>query len=195
MTEEERQEILANMKDKSIGSEKKAKADFFKKKIIMTVSALALASTLLTACGHLPLKDISQIQQMLEETDDFEQYVIDNDIDLNEITLQQKIKIIALLEEYGLTEFTVERIKRHYEYTSEDYKQIKELDDYYLSCFYKLADRESFDVMLKAMGYSDLDDFLLKNGYIDKNGKPDRQQWFEENVRRTFEMKEQGRQK
>ena len=199
MTEEERQEILSNMKDKSIGSEKKAKAGFFKKKIIMTISALALASTLLTACGYNSNKEATYSSSSVVTTnyqrEDVYAMASENDLTMQQISNHQIARVLALLEEYGFTNYTSDGLKRHYNYTYSDYQRISEMDDSYLYGFYSIADRESFEEMLKGLGYTDLDDFLVQNGYIKQSGKPDATLWFQQSVIKSIREMTEGRQK
>ena len=164
-----------------------------KQRNVILAFILIIFSVSLSACSFIRCKAFEDAKRMLEETDDFEQFVEEKNINLTEIGRVQKVRAAALLEKNGLTEFTVKRIKRHYNYTAEDYRKMEGLDESYLSGFYKLCDEESFAVILKALEYKDLDDFLVKNGYVDESGNPDHQKWYEQEIRNTVELKEQGK--
>ena len=66
---------------------------------------------------------------------------------------------------------------KHYSYTIEDYKKIDKLDESYLLGFYEGTTQSTFNNILMSLGYNSLDDFLLQNNYVDKNGNPDIAEW------------------
>ena len=186
--------IYDNLKKNSIGKEKKAKANFIKQKVVLTISMISIVTTLLTACAPTATiertKDPStveayQISEMLEE----------NNISSMQVTTFQKGRVVELLTQHGFTDFTDTGNKRHYNYTYSDYEQIKELDESYLYGFYILADLESFNEMVKSMGYKDLEDFLIQHNYVDELGNPDTYEWNIQNMQEIIPIMVQRRSK
>ena len=50
-------------------------------------------------------------------------------------------------------------------------KKIEELDETYLYASYIATTKETFMNILTSLGYENLEDFLIKNEYVDENGK------------------------
>lgn len=64
------------------------------------------------------------------------------------------------------------------DYTVEEYEKVKDIfsKDDALLYYDKLGEDECNKIMM-ALGYEDYDDFLISKGYVDKNGKADRDRY------------------
>ena len=88
-----------------------------------------------------------------------------------------------MLKAHGFTEYEQPYLlgRRSYKYTAEDYKKIAELDESYLYAFYTSTTIETLTEACLALGYEDVKDFLLKNGYVNEDGNPDVGVWYKHN--------------
>lgn len=89
-----------------------------------------------------------------------------------QIGTYERLRAMDLLEAYGLTDYSMDGRKRHYPYTVEEFRAVTELDETYLYALYILCDRDTFMVVLEALGYEDLEDFLIRMNYVDDEGEP-----------------------
>lgn len=100
-----------------------------------------------------------------------------------DIVLFSEARVYTLLNNNNIIDHTfTEKGKIHYNYSAEDYKKIKELDESYLFTLYEMVDQYTVDEFSKALGYKNLNDYLEKNGYIDKDGEINIKKWSTENL-------------
>ena len=191
MTEEEKNNIFNNLKNKSIGNNKKVKANFIKTKVLIGVSVLTTIATMLTACSinFSNEKENNSIGHQKIE------YLEENGITSTELISFEKLRTISLLNENNLNNYTETSAGRHYENTYTDYMKVSDLDDSYIHGFYLLSDDESVDEMCKGLGYSDFEDYMKKNNYVDENNNIDKEIWNYENMKVVVPIMTQGRQK
>ena len=61
----------------------------------------------------------------------------------------------------------------------EEYSKIPDINDENLIGFYEMRDRIECDKIAQALGYDNLDDYLVKNGYVNSEGGPSIKAWRE----------------
>lgn len=99
-----------------------------------------------------------------------------------QISTYQTLRLYDLLEANNLTEYEPEQLtRRNYKYTADDYKKVAELDESYLYAFYTETTLETLTEVCQALGYDDIEDFLIRKGYVDKDGNPDVSVWYKYN--------------
>ena len=64
-------------------------------------------------------------------------------------------------------------------YSVEDYMKIPDINDNNLIGFYEMRGREECEKIAQALGYDGIDDYLVKNGYVNSNGEPSIKKWRE----------------
>lgn len=180
MNEQYYQEIYESAKENSIGPEKKASASRKKQKLYINIAIGVLVASLATA-GIVSIfapKNVEEQkipEQTISETVEYErEYNGYSDI---EIGAYERLRAKDLLDDYGFTDYTEEGNKRNYNYTSEDYQKITELDESYLYALYVITTENTFNEFLKALGYENLQAFLITNNYTDENNKPSLYAW------------------
>lgn len=169
--------LFEKMKVNSIGNDKISEYKPIKKQIKFKFAKIAiitmLSMTCLTGCGNMISQDRNVTEQTIESN-----Y---NGYSLYDIHVFENYRLNTLLNNYNLTEYEENNRVRSYSYTVEDYKQISELDDSYLYAFYNMCDTQTVTTVCNALGYQDLNDYLIKNNYITKSGNPDTYEWSEAN--------------
>ena len=65
---------------------------------------------------------------------------------------------------------------------------IYELDETYVYALFVICDTETFNVVLEALGYEDLADYLIKRNYVDEEGNPDLIVWTVKNMEEMSEI-------
>ena len=105
-----------------------------------------------------------------------------------EIGIYERLRAKDLLEEYGFTDYSMDGTKRHYNYTVEDFQSIEELYETYVYALFDICDTETFNVVLEALGYEDLADYLIKRNYVDEEGNPDLIVWTVKNMEEMSEI-------
>ena len=95
------------------------------------------------------------------------------------ITDYGKLIVKGMLKDNGFTDYyTNEENERHYNYTAEDYKSMPNFDERYLYSLYLVVDDYTIDEFTKSLGYEDLEDYLIKNDYVDEEGNPSTYNWY-----------------
>jgi len=179
-TNEFYQKILQN----SVGREKRSKFKLYSQKVILKVALSVLTLTLvaygLAGCkSYQPNIDSNNNKPTYstEETKDDDKY---NGFSILEIITYRKLRTETLLYHSDCNEYVLNGNKRSYNYKAEDFQKIEGLDETYLYGFYSLTDDSTFTEILKALGYSTLDEFLIQNKFVNRdNGKPDINMWIE----------------
>ena len=173
MSKEELDRIYENAKENSIGPEKKSSAKREKKTVAMKITIGALAAILaisgLTGCVQKTIQptpnESTSISENIEYKNEYNGY---SDV---EIGIYERLRLGDLLEANGFTDYTMDGQKKSYNYSAEDFKKIEELDETYLYASYIATTKETFMNILTSLGYENLEDFLIKNEYVDENGK------------------------
>lgn len=175
---ENHEKIYEKTKNNSIGPDKKAPAKRTKKSIATTISISLLIMTL-AASGLAHYLGVSTKKTTIDNQPTIEiEYKNEyNGYKTREITTFARLRAIDFLKEHGITEYVTIEDRRDYKYSAEDYKKISELDESYLSALYTLTTPETFNEFLKALGYTNLDDFLISNNYLDSKGKASTRTW------------------
>ena len=109
-----------------------------------------------------------------------------NGYSLSDIQAYETIRFYNLMRKNGLTDYTQIGFSMDYNYTAEDYKKMKGLDETYLYTIYRKT--HDLDEFLEALGYSSLDEYLLKNNYVDEYGKPSTTYWRIETAKEISQM-------
>ncbi len=154
--------MYKNTLNNSIGRDKKVHDSRIHRRVALGVSFLTLLLTFsassLIGCSKNFKNDLNNGGETIaEESEKYYGYSI------TEISLYEQSRLKKLLEEYNLTDYTQNGIeRRNYNYTADDYKKIKELDETYLGGAYALFNKKSLDELCKALGYADFNDFLEK---------------------------------
>lgn len=169
--------------ENSVGREKKC---FYVKNIKNSINKVAIetlvlvfiASSLMGCTGQFVKNNNDNIN--LDVTESYT-FVKEFEHSSYEITMYQVNRVYDLLNSYNLNDFSYNGNKKHYNYTSEDFKKIKELDESYLYGFYLVSDRETLNEVCISLGYNDIKDYLIKNNYVDKDNNPDVNVWYDYN--------------
>ncbi len=175
------QKIYKNMETNSIGSEKRCNKKIIKKNVKLNITLATLVGAIVVS-GVVGLK-IKNEKEFLSyneyiQTEEYQEKYGTYGYSQQEIINYAKEKSINLLEENNMTEDGKSSYGfKHYSYTIEDYKKIDKLDESYLLGFYEGTTQSTFNNILMSLGYNSLDDFLLQNNYVDKNGNPDIAEW------------------
>lgn len=198
-------ENIYNVLEKnSIGNEKKCPNNRKKKKVILKIS-LGMLTGLLIVVGIIGSSLIKLNNNYYEQIQQIED-VDNNDVErygYSIINIQEYGKLITknMLKEYGFDNYTINDDNyRHYNYTSDDYKKIINFDERYLYSLYLVVDDYTINEFTKSLGYKDLDDYLIKNNYIDDEGKASTYKWLIDYLREMAKImndlpKEEGRTK
>lgn len=64
-------------------------------------------------------------------------------------------------------------------YSVEEYMKIPDINDNNLIGFYEMQGREECEKIAQSIGYEGIDDYLVKNGYVNSNGEPSVRAWRE----------------
>lgn len=99
-----------------------------------------------------------------------------NDIAMHNYTLTNILEAQQTLEDNNLMYYDSET-GENIGHSIEEYKQIKDLNDDNLLGYYELLGKDETEKIIKALGYSDWDDYLIKNNYTDSSGNPDFDKW------------------
>ena len=172
--------LYENLKKNSIGNEKKCKAVKYIKKGTLRVGITVLISAftigVLSGCNiH---EDYFNNNDNENNHSSYEQTLNDyNGFSIVEIRNYEMLRADDLFSNNGFHSYSMEGTKRKYNYKSSDYKRIKELDETYLYGIYLNTNSSTFNEVLQALGYSDLEDYLIKNNYVNKNGEPSTMAW------------------
>ncbi|MBR3049211.1 MAG: hypothetical protein IKG58_01455 [Bacilli bacterium] len=195
MDKEKYQEIFDQAKKNSIGSEKQDPNKRITKKVKMMVTIPVLIGTL-TAAGVLgvgcamPVKNPIAQEKVTEDFRDmsYRDYGYSN-IDIDSYA---KIRALEKLSEAGFTADSKEGFKYHIDATAEDFKRLGELDSDHVYSLEEALDEETMDKVLESMGYEDIDDYLVKNNFVDSKGEAYRVKWFYDHMNNMAdEMHEQ----
>lgn len=160
-------EMFKLARENSVGADKQCPNVTQRKKMERKVITGALA-------GILMLSGVLMFQE-----NSFISYKYDSSpYPIAEIEAYERESLFKLLDQYNFNNYD-ENINgtRNYHYSAEDYQIIDELDESYLYSFYLNTDDNTFVEVLKLLGYSDLDDFLEKNRYLDDNNTPSIKEW------------------
>lgn len=168
--------ILEKAKSLSICNERKEYKKNFKE-ISKRGASLLMALTMslsLTACSKD--KNISknnESESSYEEITDYDSKTISAYVSskIYRADAQLKLANIRYCDEYG-------RILTN---DLDTYKNIQDLNEDDLIGYYKVLGQEESNKILNLLGYSGWNDYLIKHGFVDKNGQPDIKIW-EENV-------------
>ena len=181
-------EIFDNLLKNSIGKEKKCKKDFKIRNVVMKVAlpviiGIIMASSM-TGCMRNPRVDTpvdKAVSQMLDIRNNYP-------FNLGDVRLYERNRLYMLLDDNGIIDFTGRYGKRDYNCTEEDYRSVDGLDESYLYAMYFGSSEEDAETLARALGYSSIDDFLVKKGYVDEDGKPSIDYWAAEDALNIAEI-------
>lgn len=92
-------------------------------------------------------------------------------------------KFFELIDKYNIPHkresYKEKFFKLDFEYTTEDWKKITEIDETWLPHFYSISNEKSFLEVLSVFGYTDLNTYLVEKKYTDKDGNPSISKWIE----------------
>lgn len=173
MNEQNYMAIFTNLKNNSIGINKRSSNKRNLKKVILNASMASILITFLSGCS-VGLKNSNSNNytndKIVEESNLY-------GYEKGFLKQVEKENAIRLLKHNNLTEYKIVDGKRQYNYSVDDYKNIYRLTDSYLHGFYLLTTKETFNKVLNARGYEDLNEFLINNGYVNEQGQPDINLW------------------
>lgn len=183
MSTEELNNIYENTKKNSIGNEKKSQANRTRRSIPLKITVGVLVATLalsgLTGCT---LKKDYTNNTQTEQTQTIEYQNEYNGYKDTEIGIYERLRFNDLMEKYNFTDYEMKDNKKNYNYTSEDFKTITELDETYLYAAYTITTKETFNNILNALGYTNFEEFLVSNGYVNESNEPDLMVWCIKNM-------------
>lgn len=197
MKEDKYKEMYEKLKKSSIGKDKKCQANRFKQRVTLKIALSTILASLCTVClagcknndNYYNNSNNSNSTTYVtentnqENTNDYS--YSSNTYSPSEISRYQRLRVNELMTNYNMTDYTKDpenNRRRIYNYTSDDYKQIKELDETYIYGFYLLADTNTVDNVCNALGYSNLYTYLTVNNYVDEAGQPDVEKWYDANT-------------
>lgn len=174
MKKEEAEVIYNNAKNNSIGKEKKASAQRFKRNVVLSIATAALV-TVLASAGFLAMQEN---KEELTDSPDRIEYVTEVDgYNMSDLSIYQNLRVYDLLDNYGFTDYEGSGYNRTYNYTAEDFQRLKGIDENYLYGFYCATSEQNFKDVLSVFGYDSLDSYLIDRNYIDKQGNPSIDTW------------------
>lgn len=196
MKEDKYKEMYEKLKKSSIGKYKKCQANRFKQRVTLKIALSTILASLCTVClagcknseNYYNKGNNSNSTTYVteytnqENTNDYS--YSNNTYSPSEISMYQKLRVNELMTNYNMTNYTSDpnnSHKRIYNYTSEDYKQIEELDETYIYGYYILADSTTVDYVCEALGYTNLYTYLTTNQYVDDMGNPSIDKWYDAN--------------
>lgn len=194
MKEDKYKQMYKKLKESSIGKHKKCRANRFKQHVTLKVALSTILATLCATCivgcknnnNHYNKNNNSNHTTYVTEYNNTNSYSVSNNTySPSEISRYQKLRVNELMTNYDMTDYTKDpdnNRRRIYNYTSDDYKKIKELDETYIYGFYLLADTNTVDNVCDALGYSNLYSYLTVNNYVDGQGEPDVEKWYDANT-------------
>lgn len=186
---EEYNELLAKIKENSIGVEKISEYKPIKKKIDVKTLMLLLSlviSISLTGC-KLDIKNnnINENQIVVESSYD----------DLNisgfkamEMSIADNHLLFAQIKYKDENGNIISNDK-------EVYKRLEGLDESKLFGFYLLLGEKESEKILPIYGYNTWDEYLMKNGFINDKGETDLKMWEESHYKAQEEVNSYGRMK
>lgn len=174
MKKEEAEAIYNNAKNNSIGKEKKASAQRFKRNVILSITT----ATLVTALASAGFLAMYQNKEELTDSPDRIEYVTEIDgYDMSNLSIYQNLRVYDLLDNYGFTDYEGSGYNRTYNYTEEDFQRLKGINENYLYGFYCATSNQNFKDVLSVFGYDSLDSYLIDRNYVDKQGNPSVDAW------------------
>ena len=169
-------EMYKNALNNSIGNDKKVKKNFKKKffaKLPIAMITGVLIAMSVTGCGLID----KQVQQNNPIYEDYMNITEDYGVTTMEVNNYQGERLYKLLDGSVIDKYEARGRTRDYYATAEDYARVNGLDETYLGTMYYTSSKEDANEMAKALGYASLDEYLIKNGFIDSNGDADYRLW------------------
>lgn len=184
---EQYEQNYESMLKNSVGPDKRCPYTTTVKKALLSVSLFTLTTSFILSglCGCAKIQKFSNPQSSIETK--IEQSYDDNQEDkyhgfsLYDISTYQRLRTYEIMEENGFNNYTTEGTRRNYNYTSEDFKKLDKLDETYLYGFYTSTTGSTLNQVCGALGYENLEDFLIKNNYVDSQGNPSTMVWSQSN--------------
>lgn len=188
LTPEDFERIYNNTMQNSIGEEKQCDYNKKTKKVTLRIALTTLTLILVTSCfiNIIFPKIKDNFDNVLYARDEQHLELEYNGYSINSIRTYEKRRFYSLMRENGLTDYSQVDKKRDYHYTVEDYIKMEDLDESYLYAIY--ISTVNINDFLIALGYTDLQDFLLKNNYVNEQGKPSVKTWRIETAKDISEM-------
>lgn len=174
MKKEEAEAIYNNAKNNSIGKEKRASAQRFKRNVMLSIAT----ATLVTALASAGFLAMHQNKEELTDSPDKIEYVTEIDgYDMSDLSIYQNLRVYDLLDNYGFTDYEGSGYNRTYNYTEEDFQRLRGINENYLYGFYCATSKQNFKDVLSVFGYDSLDSYLIDRNYVDKQGNPSVDAW------------------
>lgn len=191
MEKEKYLQMYDNLKNKSIGNNKRVKKNKKTVKAILKISIATMLSTMALA-SFVGCTSISR-----EYNPEDYKIVIDtySGYKPSEIINYEKLRVNDIMQAYGMEDYSIDGIRKNYHYSSSDYEKIIELDETYIHGFYMYSDMNTVTEVCKSLGYDNLTDYLIKNNYVDENGMPSEAKWEEENLEKIGSIMDGKREK
>lgn len=164
------------------------------KNVVFSVGLFVITATfviiILTGGNYIKHKETPQ--NTTSQSQSYDEDYDYNGYEINQIIFYSHDRFFDFIKKYNIN-YTIENKKMNFDYTTEDWKKISELDETYLRDFYVFSTEESFLEVLKKFGYADLDMYLIENEYINSDGSPNKVVWAEATCSKiSEEMLEKG---
>lgn len=176
--------MYEKLKENSIGPQKKCLDK--RKKVILnsSIAAIALIFTLTCSIGINKKieKTISKISSNHDKTSSMSNVDYISGYRVYDVKTYSKLRVNDLLLQYNYTDYKVDNNRRVYNYTFSDYSKIEELNESYIYGFYNFTDFKTLDEVCISLGYSNFQDYLIKNSYVDEMGNVDLIKWENEQL-------------
>lgn len=190
------QELYEKLKNNSIGEEKISNSKRTRKQVLLRVSLTTLASvilmTSLVGCGYQKNNNYNQTNTTTES-----EYIFDDrGYTTGEITGFRKGRVYELMKDNGYQDYEVNNgMQRDYGLSVDQIKELSGLDESYMYGFYCVTTPNMAEKVAIALGYKNIDDYVIIHGYIDENGNPDYREWMhhdkENMVNLLFELEQE----
>ncbi len=97
--------------------------------------------------------------------------------DMADLSMYGNLRVYDLLDANGFTDYEGSGYNRSYRYDSEDFRNLKGLDESYLYGFYCATSEENFNAVLSVLGYDSLEQYLTEKEYVDEDENPSIDAW------------------
>ena len=178
------EKILKNLKENSVGKEIKSKLKNLNYKIVVSTLALSMGFSTLCSCTKAVKLEKINNNEKVEQKIEKKKYTFDSS-DAETFIYEEARKLGMKFTMNDLNIYSSSKM----DYTIDDYKKVEDISGKDVIGFYFLSSRDKLETekFIKAVGYDNWDDFLIKNNYVDENNKPSYGVWLNEEYQRIYD--------
>ena len=164
-----------NIDDKKEDDSKNLFNRFIGSKVARRLMLFVLAFIVIFAFTRMNMeKDFDKIDKDMESESVMDsRYPDRKDLNHPEDMLDKyaKTKAKKLLSDKGFVPNKNDIYINHYQYTPKEFKKLGKLNNVEVYSLYKFLDETTFNKIMVANGYTNYDDYLIKNDYVYENGQ------------------------